>query len=224
MNKTGGMFFKKRSKIFCISFQRTGTTSVGQFFKAHGYSVATWDISRKNQWTKLWFDGNYEKIFSSEDFIANEVFEDDPWWCLDFYKVLYHRFPYAKFILVTRESDAWFNSMLSHSQGRTLGNTYRHSKLYRREKEFYNTVGNTYNYKSDTIDNLLPLNETHRNHYKEIYELRNKEIIDFFNRHESSRLIPLRLEDNDKWKKLGSSFNIYVSDSFEIHVNASKKI
>ena len=38
------------SKIFCISFQRTGTTSVGQFFKDHGYLVATNPVSRANDW------------------------------------------------------------------------------------------------------------------------------------------------------------------------------
>ncbi len=84
--------FRNTSKIFCISLQRTGTTSTGQFYKDHGYSVATFDMSFKNLWTVDYFRGNYEVIFRSKDFGSSQVFEDDPWWIGDFYKVLYHRF------------------------------------------------------------------------------------------------------------------------------------
>src|SRR5690554_6122442 len=92
-------------KIFCISVQRTGTTSVGQFFREHNYRVATWTISRRNDWTVKWFKGDYENIFNSFDFKTSQVFEDDPWFCLDFYKVLFHRFPNSKFVLVERDAD-----------------------------------------------------------------------------------------------------------------------
>lgn len=215
---------KKQFKIFCISFQRTGTTSVGQFFKKHGYSVATWEVSRKNKWTPLWFDGDYESIFQSDDFKKSQVFEDDPWWCLDFYKVLYHRFPKAKFILFTRDSDKWFDSMVSHSDGKTLGNTFRHAKIYRREKEYYEKFGtNLSNYDFNKIDNLLDLNESHRSHYKNIYEFRNNEIKEFFKIHDYSRFFFCELEDKNKWQKLGDFFRIEVMKDFEVHVNASKK-
>jgi hypothetical protein len=37
-------------------------------------------------WTKLWLDGNFEQIFQSTEFLEADVFEDDPWWCPEFYK------------------------------------------------------------------------------------------------------------------------------------------
>ena len=43
-------------KIFCISFQRTGTTSTGQFFIDHGYSVATWAVGKRNKWSVRWIE------------------------------------------------------------------------------------------------------------------------------------------------------------------------
>lgn len=209
-------------KIFCISVQRTGTTSVGEFFRQHNYRVATWGISRKNDWTVNWFKGDYEKIFDSLDFRTSQVFEDDPWFCLDFYKVLFHRFPNSKFVLVERDADKWFNSMLSHSNGKTLGNTHLHTIIYQRLSEFYETGLNETNLYSSKIDNLLPLNEAHRKHYTNIYNLRNREVKTFFELFGKDRLINVRLEDDDKWQKIGAFFNIKVAKDYEVHANKSK--
>ena len=76
-------------KIFCISFQRTGTTSVGGFFKQFGYVSRGWPACVKNDWSRLWYDGDYESIFSSKDFKTGQLFEDSPWWHPEFYKVIY---------------------------------------------------------------------------------------------------------------------------------------
>ena len=79
----------KKQKIFCISIQRTGTTSVGDFFEKHNYRRAGWYHSKENNWGKLYFDGNYEAIFSSMDFKNNDVFEDGPESIGHFYKYLF---------------------------------------------------------------------------------------------------------------------------------------
>ncbi len=219
------MFFNKKNKIFCLSTQRTGTTSVGAFFKHFGYNVADWSISSKNKWSLDWDNGNFEAIFNSKEFKDNQVFEDDPWWLPEFYKVLFHRFPGSKFILLTRDSEAWFNSMLSHSKGKTLGNTKRHCKVYRREQDFYNLFNNdrdVLNYDDKKIDNLLPL-EGYRDHYINLYELRNKEIVDFFNRNSPESLFHVRLEDEEKWDKLGEFMKIDIPQGFTMHANKSVK-
>lgn len=216
------MFVKSKPKIFCISFQRTGTTSVGRFFKDHGYKVAGYDKNRSATWSYLKFIGDYEKIFNSKAFKSYQVFEDNPWWEGDFYRVLYHRFPNSKFILFTRNSDKWFDSMVSHSKGKTLGNTFLHVKNYRREEEFYRLYPELNHYSNILqIDNLLDLNESNRGHYKAIYELRNKEVIDFFSFFDSDRIIHLELEDPDKWKKLAGYFSIKLSSNYNVHLNKS---
>ncbi|WP_417875623.1 sulfotransferase [Winogradskyella sediminis] len=218
------MLFKtKASKIFCLSFQRTGTTSVGQFFKDFGYKVAGYDSHRSSDWSVKRFLGDYESIFKSKDFKNHQVFEDNPWWETDFYKVLYHRFPDAKFILFTRDADKWFDSMISHSKGKTLGNTFRHASIYNRKEEFYSTFSNKDYYKTiGSIDNLLDINETHRLHYKTLYNLRNKEVIDFFNAVSPGSLFTAQLEDTDKWKRLAAFFNIDLPVNYQVHVNKSK--
>lgn len=208
--------------IFCISFQRTGTTSVGQFFKDHNYRVATSYISRTHNWTSKWFNGDYESIFNSLDFRSHQVFEDDPWWCLQFYKVLYHRFPNSKFILLERDADKWFDSMVTHSSGKTLGNTFIHSHLYRREKEYYE-ISEITNIHTQNTDNLLQLTENHRSHYKDLYRLRNKEIKEYFNFFDKSRLLNANLEDPDKWKKIGAFCGLEVVTNYEVHIRSEIK-
>ena len=214
--------WKGTHRIFCISMQRCGTTSVGDFFDYFGYPVSRSSVSRNNLWTTSWYNGDFESIFKSEDFKSLQVFEDDPWWLPEFYKFLYHRFPNSRFILFTRDSESWFQSMLSHSNGQTLGNTKLHCKLYRREKEFYNKfeTDNCINTSLDKNDNLLPLLE-HKQHYKDLFETRNKEIINFFEEHNPSRLIYCDLNDKKKWQKLGDFFDIPVPNEFNVHSNKS---
>jgi hypothetical protein len=207
-------------RIFCISFQRTGTTSVGRFFADHGHAVATWKVSYGNAWSLAWFTGDHERIFDHPDFLRHQVFEDDPWWLGDFYKVLFHRFPDARFVLLERDADRWFDSMVSHSKGRTLGNTHRHAHLYARAAEYAALEGAPGLY-SNTIDNLLPLNETHRAHYTRIYTDRNREIRWFFAHFGPERLFHGRLEDPTIWQRMGEAFGIAVAPDYAVHANAS---
>jgi Sulfotransferase domain len=216
------LFRKNTPKVFCLSTQRSGTTSVGMFFKKFGYPVADWPISFNNKWSYHWEQGDMETIFSSPDFKKNSVFEDDPWWLPEFYKVLYHRFPNAKFILFTRDSVAWFNSMISHSNGMVLGNTKRHCKIYRREIEFYDLLKSKSLsvYDEKKIDNLLPI-EGHMEHYISLYKLRNQEIKDFFSDKPSDCFFTCTLEDPLKWQKLGAFMGINIPRGFEVHANKS---
>ena len=214
---------RESGKIFCILFQRTGTKSLGGFFRDHGFQVATFRDSFRNGWTKSWFRGDFETIFASERFQSCSVFEDDPWWCGDFYKYLFHRFPDAKFVLFTREPDTWFNSMLSHSKGKTLGNTYIHAHLYRREEEYRssNAFDQSEDLYSGKIDNLLPLGEAQRDAYTAVYRSRNSDIVEFFRENGPERIFVARLEDHDKWTRLGQFLGIDVDEAYDSHLHKS---
>jgi len=214
---------KISKKIFCISFQRTGTTSVGEFFRTFGYASRGWPECDKNNWGQLWYDGDYESIFCSADFLSGQVFEDSPWWLPEFYKVLFYRFPGSQFILLTRDPDKWFASMLSHSSGKIIGNEKRHCKVYRRELEFYSLLeSNSNSFSSENRDPKQMLLNENEKHYKEIYKLHNREVVDFFERVSPNSLFTCRLEDPYKWQKLGHFFGINVLPDFEVHRNKSK--
>src|SRR5690606_2848166 len=52
-----------KGKVFCLSMQRSGTSSVGDFFEQWGLTRMGHQLSRKNQWSRHWYNGNYEAIF-----------------------------------------------------------------------------------------------------------------------------------------------------------------
>jgi len=215
-------FLKKRkSKVFCISMQRTGTTSCGQFLKDHGYRVASYG-EHSRRWTNFWIKGDYDRIFRSIEFRSFQAYEDNPWWMPDFYQVLNIRFPSARFILFYRDSNKWFDSMLSHSGRKTLGNTYRHCKVYRRLDEFYKKLDTDPGFKpsENEIDNLMSL-KGKCNHYIKVYEEYNREVIEYFNKYAPNKLFVCKLEDDQKWQKLGKFLNIKVDKNYNVHVNKS---
>lgn len=217
--------YSKVEKVFCISMQRTGTTSVGNFFRDFGFRCAGWPADARNNWSSLWHEGNYERIFSSKDFRAANAFEDSPWWLPDFYKVLFHRFPNSKFVLFRRDPDKWFQSMIKHSDGNIIGSTRIHCRIYRREMEYYRLLGDS-NFNGD-LENRIIGEKTmkligHEDHYKEIYQLHNIEVQDFFQRHNPESLHVGRLEDPDKWLKLGGFLDVDVPKDYDSRENISR--
>lgn len=222
----GNIYFDDQAeRVFCVSMQRTGTTSVGKFFRDFGFRWAGWPADEKNMWSWAWYEGDLEKIFASPDFRSANAFEDSPWHLPDFYKILFHRFPRSKFILFIRDPDSWFQSMLRHSGGDIIGSTKGHCKTYRRELEYYELLDSG-EFDEET-ENQTHSPKTmkltgHGEHYKKVYRLHNTEVQDFFRRHAPEALHVGRLEDSDKWKKLGEFLGVEVPDDYVCHENASK--
>jgi hypothetical protein len=179
-------------KIFCVSMQRSGTTSVGDWFEAHGMKRAGSPTSVKLGWTRSWLRGEYDRIFSCPEFIQANLLEDDPWWCTDFFKILAERFPDAKFILLERDPDAWFESMCHSWAGRNPGWTDVHARLYDRDTDLQAFIQKNPGSPPDKFG-LLSIVE-HREHYKAIYRRHGESVRTFF-RDQPERLFAGRLED-----------------------------
>jgi hypothetical protein len=210
------------AKIFCISFQRNGTKSTGQFFRDHGYSVARARKGRELGWTLEYFKGNYQAILRSSYFKSNQVFEDDPWWIGEFYKILFHEFPDSKFVLFDRDPDKWFNSMMKHSNGRSLGNTHRHSIVYDRLTDFYCLPDADERTYTMSLDNMLPLTDENREKYIHVYTDRNREVKNFFKKFGEERIFISTLENSSLWTDLGSFLGIDVAVDYSAHENKTK--
>ena len=56
-----------------------------------------------------------------------------------------------------------------------------------------------------------------------LYKIRNREIIDFFNEQSPKSLIVSKLEDPHKWEELGGFMEIQIPKDFKIHSNKSLK-
>jgi len=205
--------------------QRTGTTSVGQFFRDFDFRWAGWPADKKNGWTDDWFEGDFEKIFSSQEFRLANAYEDSPWWMPGFYKILYHRFPNARFILFTRDADKWFQSMVSHSDGNVIGRGKIHCKIYRREEEYFDLLRS--GAIDEAIENQLDSSSQkkmkileHAEQYKQIYRLHALEVEEFFQRHAPHALHIGKLDDPEKWQRLGEFLGVNVPAQYESHENA----
>ncbi len=203
-----------KGKIFCLSMQRSGTSSVGAFLE-QWLKHASMQMSQKRRWPRFWFDGNFEAIFSDPVFIEHEVFEDAPFWYPEFYKFVFHRIPDSRFILLYRDSDSWFKSMIRHSQGFSLGRSDIHAKVYRREDDLKWLTNNISGFeggpsKAMTLFDKAP-------HYKAHYERHCEEVEYFFKQHAPEALFYSKLSDPDVWKRLAKWLGLPDIEGITMH-------
>lgn len=93
-----------RTKVFCIGFHKTGTTSLERALQRLGYRV-TGSFGTKDPAiaTKV-----HELAYAKAE--QYDAFQDNPWPIL--YRELDARFPGSKFILTRRPSAAWIRSQV----------------------------------------------------------------------------------------------------------------
>lgn len=90
-------------KIFCIGFQKTGTTSLGQALEILGYRVCG-PVGVTNPQIQ------HQALQWAQDRAPHyDAFQDNPWPLL--YKELDALYPGSKFILTTRKPRSWLRSM-----------------------------------------------------------------------------------------------------------------
>lgn len=218
---------KKEPKVFCISMQRSGTSSVGKFLDNFGFRCVGWSEDKSNHWSEFWYNENYDAIFSSIAFKGANAYEDSPWFYPNFYKMLFNRFPNAKFIIFIRDPDAWFKSMMNHSNGDIIGSSKIHCKLYQRELEYFELLNSP---EFDKHKENLPYSKktmkliNHAEHYKAIYQSHTLEVQDFFAEVSPSSLYMGNLDDPLKWQKLGEFLNINVPKEYDCHRNKSSNL
>ena len=187
---------RNQFKIFCLSMQRSGTTSTGDWLESHGLIRAGSPTSTRLGWSRSWFDGDMDVVFANEEFQDAEILEDDPWWFPAMYAQLATRFPASRFILLDREPDAWFDSLCRHSGGRNPGWSDIHAKAYNREQELKEIELETIEaaqHISLTSPKLLSILHL-RKHYTAIYRNHTAEILKYFSA-APNRLFYGKLED-----------------------------
>ena len=127
-------------KIFCIGFQKTGTTSMGQALQELGFSVA--GVQSKNH---PHLESEIPRLIDGV-VPRYDAFQDNPWPLL--YRRLDERYPGSKFILTLREEASWLKSIVRHCGDRSTemrkwiygsGNPSNHESdylgVYRRHNE-----------------------------------------------------------------------------------------
>ena len=102
----GGRTKTMSTKIFCIGFHKTGTTSLAEALRILGYRV-----TGPNGVTDPDIAQN---VFSMAHALVEEydAFQDNPWPII--YKELDAKYANSKFIITVRSSESWINSQVRH--------------------------------------------------------------------------------------------------------------
>tara|TARA_Y100000310_G_scaffold292544_1_gene321362 strand:- start:3170 stop:3784 length:615 start_codon:yes stop_codon:yes gene_type:complete len=96
------------TKVFSIGLHKTGTSTLAEALRILGYNVCPESLAYLTREAAA--DGRYRDcIMLAKEY---EAFADTPWNYCDVYKVLDAVFPDAKFILTTRLSTHWYQSLL----------------------------------------------------------------------------------------------------------------
>lgn len=100
-------------KIFCIGYNKTGTTSLSEFMRVNNISVAPQLPFEYN--LESYFYKNYSTFVQmiKEDYFDYTFFQDVPFSLPEFYKIMDKEFENSKFILTIRDDeDVWYNSLI----------------------------------------------------------------------------------------------------------------
>lgn len=102
------------SKVFCIGYNKTGTTSLGESLRMLGYKHSSFN---EKVWLKYYANNEIVKILQ---YTAKfEALDDLPWLKEDMIPVLDRVFPNSKFIYLTRDEKSWKNSIYNFTYNRT---------------------------------------------------------------------------------------------------------
>lgn len=115
-------FGKPPRKVFCIGFQKTGTTSLGYALHLLGYRVAgSTQIDRNRALEEI----RHDALARSDRY---DAFQDMPW-CL-FYQEMNRKWPNSRFILTLRDPEEWYQSLHNH---------FKYEGLSRLQQQVYAT-------------------------------------------------------------------------------------
>ncbi|WP_230279981.1 sulfotransferase family protein [Croceicoccus sp. Ery15] len=140
----------KKTKVFCIGFQKTGTSSMRDALQQLGYRVVG-VFGRDTPLDDLRAGFVETGLAIARDY---DAVEDMPWPLM--FRELDAAFPGSRFILTLRETDKWYKSIAGH-----FGD-------------------NPYHIQQLTYGDDAPAPVGHEARYREVYDAHNKDVIEYF--------------------------------------------
>jgi len=124
---------KYNSKVFCIGFNKTGTTTIGKSLEMLGYRNTSFN---KRVFRKYYKNNRIDKVL---DYTARFDSADDlPWLKIDMIPILDRTFPNSKFIYLIRDEASWKKSLMDWSYN--LKGKYpdieKELRAFRKHKDF----------------------------------------------------------------------------------------
>lgn len=211
----------RKDKIFVISRQKCGTTSTGIFLRDHGITCLSPNGKTNRLWSLLVQNNQFETVF--QDPILNEyqAFEDNPWWMNGMPQKLLSKFPKAKFILVKRDKNRWFDSLKSHFN-EFGGFTCVHANEYDRTSDYFEYLFRNRGLMRN--EHAFRITEKHREHYCRVFESRYNEILSHFKeKGKEKQLFTSSLENPNLWVDMGRFLDLEVDENYTSHQNKKEQ-
>ena len=119
MSLTLSLFFRREryeSKVFCIGYNKTGTTTLGKSFEMLGYRHSSF---KKKIWEDYYANRKMKKLLK---YAAKfDSFDDLPWRKEEMIPILDTTFPNSKFVYLQRDEASWkksFSNWVFNVRGR----------------------------------------------------------------------------------------------------------
>jgi hypothetical protein len=193
-------FFRihQRPKVFCIGYNKTGTTTLERVLTNLGYRMPN-QARQESMVVEELFRGNYEPL--STLCKKYDAFQDMPFSYGVTYAIVDAMFPGSKFILTVREPNAWFESLVRfHLSGilKKAGvekvddfseSSFKDKAIYLHKNYMHNVIKR---YAVSVVDHEVRYDWSlvyDKQYQIELYERRNQEIVDYFQDRQDQLLV-----------------------------------
>ena len=207
--------FRKKTKVFCIGQNKTGTTTIEAILSSLGYKIGNQE--KGEMLLQEWAIRDFKPIVKLCK--TADAFQDIPF-SNDFtYEILDYAFPNSKFILTVRNNkDDWYNS-LTRFHTKVIGKdrlptaddlkefSYCYKGFIWEENKFKYGIDEStlYDYKI----------------YTDQYEKHNYRVKEYF-KYRPEDLLVLNVAENDAMEKLFLFLGVEYSGETMPHLNSSK--
>jgi hypothetical protein len=192
-------------KVFCIGFNKTGTTSVEQVLRDFRYKIGNYAVA--SMLLLDWYKKDYDRIIRFCR-IA-QAFQDIPFSLPGTYYCLDEAFPDAKFILTIRDSeDQWFQSLVKFHTKRFSSDKSRPPD----QKDLENTPYPYYGFILDVMKMVYnyPIVKLYDyEYYTTLYNQHNQEVMAYF-MDKPDKLLVLNVSQPNAYQNLASFLNVTV--------------
>ena len=193
-------------KIFCIGFNKTGTTSLYHSIRELGFNGDGNTLVEGEHQLYYMMEGNTERALRWVSGLNEiEVFKDVPFSLPDFWKLLYEKYPNAMYVLSERDaSEQWYNS---------ISNFHRIGFKLSKEPTWEEVSNIGYSYiRNDNRGGMVSdylkytFGENHLPYDKEnmikCYEAYNKEVKEFFK--DKDNFISINVSNDNDYIRLAN--------------------
>jgi hypothetical protein len=167
--------------VFFIAPQRSGTKAFGNIAKMMNFQVTSWADTVKNGIAQAFVVRDWSKIEAIDSNEYDCAFEDYPYFDFEFVKWAFYNTD-SRFVYLGRDSETWFESMLTHSKGRSPGLDISHADTYNQWEEFAFVSKNLKSHRGPTDINGLDIRFS-KKYYMDWHDNHRRQLVAFSNFH-----------------------------------------